>query len=292
MSKRWMAIVMVLAGALLLGSLAAPASAQELQITGPLAGAPAVRSMRIYREGRFQVQPFMGFTLQDEFSRTILFGAQANYHLTDWFGIGVWGGFGGVHIDTGLTDQVVTRGQTTSRNRLSLPNAAKFTDQIATIDWAVAAQALFIPLRGKLSLFQKLFVDADLYLVAGVAAVGLSERADTTIATLCDGPAASDACLDSQTARASRVAIAPTIGVGLSFYFNQLMALTLELRALPFAWNTSGTDEGGRDENGNSGNGGDFPDGLIDAEDRIFHTNAVFNIGVAFYLPTEARISE
>ena len=32
-------------------------SAQEIQLTGPLAGAPAVRKLRLYREGRFEVAP-------------------------------------------------------------------------------------------------------------------------------------------------------------------------------------------------------------------------------------------
>ncbi|MBW2459783.1 MAG: hypothetical protein JRI68_35155, partial [Deltaproteobacteria bacterium] len=33
------------------------ARAQEIQLTGPLAGAPAVRRLRLYREGRFEIAP-------------------------------------------------------------------------------------------------------------------------------------------------------------------------------------------------------------------------------------------
>ena len=46
------------------------ASAQEIQLTGPLAGAPAVRHMRHYREGRFEIAPTASFSLLDEYRRT------------------------------------------------------------------------------------------------------------------------------------------------------------------------------------------------------------------------------
>ncbi|MBM4363170.1 MAG: hypothetical protein FJ104_10850, partial [Deltaproteobacteria bacterium] len=42
------------------------ASAQEIMLTGPLAGAPAVRQLKLYREGRFEVAPAVSFTLLDE----------------------------------------------------------------------------------------------------------------------------------------------------------------------------------------------------------------------------------
>ena len=94
------------------------------------------------------------------------------------------------------------------------------------------------------------------------------------------------ACLDSQTARASRVAIAPTFGVGLVLYFNEFIGMSMEWRALPFSWNTSGTDEAGK------GKGDEFPDGAINSDDRIFHFNHMFNLGFIFYLPTGAEVSE
>lgn len=274
-------------------SAAPSAQAQEVQITGPLAGAPACRECRLYRSGRFQIKPFAGFTLQDEFSRTIMFGAQLQFHLNEWLGIGVWGGFAPIHIDTGLTDQVADKGETQSQNLLSFPSRQGYPDQIGTLNWMAAGQLTFIPLRGKLALFQEVFIDADFYISAGVAFVGVEERADTTyeeVAAVCNLAAGSTsgqpACRDLQGERASRVAIAPTIAVGLSFYASELLAITLEWRAIPFSWNTSGTDEAG------GGPGGDFPDGVIDSEDHLFRLNHMVNIGFAIYLPTEADISE
>src|SRR5262245_57689522 len=80
------------------------AQAQEILLTGPLAGAPAVRKLRLYREHRFEIAPTASFSLLDEYQRTIFFGARINYNITDWLAIGLWGGFGAVKITTGLTD--------------------------------------------------------------------------------------------------------------------------------------------------------------------------------------------
>lgn len=298
MTKRTILSLAVALG-VLFGALPDVASAQEVQITGPLAGQPAVRHMRVYRQGRVQLAPFANFTLQDEFSRTIGFGATIQYHLTDWFGIGAWGFFSPIHIDTALTDQVVQTGQTTDRNALSLPNRQFFSEQIGTIDWAAALQLTFVPLRGKLSLFQKIFLDADFYISLGFGFAGISERADVTSESgLCaTAPGASatpstDLCVATQANRASRVAAAPTFGVGLSIYANEYMALNLEWRAMPFAWNTSGTDEGGRNTSGQLDTSGTFPDHAINSSDRAFHLNHMFIIGWSFYLPSHARISE
>jgi len=277
--------------ACLLG-VAPSASAQEVQITGPLAGAPAVRRLRIYRQGRFEITPQAAFTLTDEYSRTIGLGASATYHLTDWLGIGGWGFYAPIHVDTGLTDQITELGQTSAANRLSLPRADTFPSQIGKINWGAAVQLVFIPLRGKLSLFQKLFIDADFFITGGPAFVGIEERADTA-ADVCqpDGAGVVDiaGCEASQTLRASRVAITGTFSVGLRLHVNQWMAVNLEWRALPFAWNTGGTDEDGQTNfRGNTG----FSDKLIDATDRAFHFNHMFIVGWSFYLPMTARLSE
>src|SRR5215208_4672846 len=88
------------------------AAAQEILLTGPLAGAPAVRKLRLYREGRFEVSPHFTFTLLDEYQRQILFGLRLNYNFTDWLALGVYGAFGGTNekwplrIQTGLTDEI------------------------------------------------------------------------------------------------------------------------------------------------------------------------------------------
>jgi outer membrane beta-barrel protein len=285
MMNRLLILAAIAAG--LVASDPLPTAAQEVQVTGPLAGEPAVRHMRMYRKGRLQLAPTVGFSLQDEFKQTMFFGAQVAYHFVDWLGIGVWAAYAGVHIDTGLTEEIRTKGSTTNSNALSLPQAQNFPSQTGTLNWATAVQVNFIPLRGKLALFQKVFVDTDFYLFGGVAAVGVTEREDITSNVCATAPPAGadagDPCVATQFARASRIAIAPTFGVGLNFYINDWAAILFEWRGIPFKWNTSGFDVAGN---------GSHPDGVLDANDRVFHLNHMVNIGVSFFLPGSVKITE
>ena len=73
------------------------AEAQEIQLTGPLAGAPAVRKLRLHRQGPLRDRSGgFSFTLLDEYQRTILLGARLQYNFTDWLSFGVWGALGSV----------------------------------------------------------------------------------------------------------------------------------------------------------------------------------------------------
>ncbi len=287
---RTLAPIALVAVALLGADLMAPskASAQEVQITGPLAGQPAVRRMRLYRQMRIMLEPEFTFTLQDEYSRTLFAGLHAGFYFTDWLGIGVWGAYAVANLDTNLTDEIVDKGVTDERSRLSFPTRQGFDNQIATMTWAAAAQIEFIPLRGKLAIFEKLFVDTDFFIFVGAGVVGLEERADTSAADMeaCNASGDVFGCrFDLQTQRSSRVAIGPTFGAGINLYFNGLIGLSLSWRGLPFAWNTSGFDNSGDDR-------GDFPDGSVDSDDRFFKLNHMFNVGVTIYLPTDPAITD
>lgn len=301
-SRFILGLVLTAAGLLLDASRV---DAQEVQVTGPLAGAPAVRHMRIYRDGRFQVQPSFGMTINDDYAQTMFAGVQLGYHLTDWLGLTAFLDYGVINRNTGITDQVTTRGQTTNLNRLSLPSPGGFENQIGKLNYLAGVQATFIPLRGKLSLFQALFVDTDFYLFGGVAFAGIEERQDVLKnaagETLCrnqgfnqaaTAATAAQQCIGTQDVMSSRMAIAPTFGVGLSMYFTNYMALTIEYRAFPFRWNTSGTDQGGTNEKREADNSGEFPDGQINEADRIFRFNQMFKLGLAFYLPWQGKITD
>ncbi|MCB9583956.1 MAG: hypothetical protein H6718_01085 [Polyangiaceae bacterium] len=277
------------------------ASAQEILLTGPLAGAPAVRKLRLYREGRIEVAPAISFTLLDEYQRTMLFGARINYNFTDWLALGVWGGFGGLKLNTGLTDRVqdvnaerrtqeqartdAGLGPSVSRRLTATNMGPKFEDQIGTIDWIAAPQITAVPFRGKLALFQNIYLDTDLYFFAGPAFIGVSERkeCDPDAGTPCQG-----SNLDDKTPyeRESRVAIAPTFGLGFTFYVNKWNAIGFEWRGIPFARNTGGFD--------NHGGGPDskFPDQKVNADDRDFKFNQMLTLSYNFYFPQQYRVSE
>lgn len=283
------------AGLLALATLGTPdvARAEEIALTGPLAGAPAVRNLRLYRKGRFELSPNVSFSLLDEYRRQMVFGLRANYGIFDWLSLGVWGGVSssmlGFDINTSLTEEI----QGVNANR-SCPVATDdpnyvdceltavnlggdFRNQVASIDWIAAPQITAVPFRGKLGLFNSIFVDSELYLFAGPAFVGLKERGECEAGT-CTAP--------GSFTRVSRMAIAPTFGLGFTFFLSRWTAIGAEYRGLPFNWNTGGFDVAGR------GPDSRYPDGAIDGSDREFKFNHMLTISFNMYLPLDYQVTE
>ncbi|MEO7034633.1 MAG: hypothetical protein ABI548_12060 [Polyangiaceae bacterium] len=281
--------VSVLAVTLALFAGTERAQAQEIQLTGPLAGAPAVRKLRLHRKGRIEFAPAVSFTLLDEYQRTILLGARLQYNFTDWLSFGAWGALGSViRIPTYLTDQV--QGVNADRRaqpvdaahplsldrRLTAVNMGPdFKKQLGGIDWVVAPQLTVVPFRGKLALFQSIYLDTDLYFFGGPAFVGLTERKDCAVG----------AC-GTSFETATRMAIAPTFGLGFTFYINKWSALGFEYRGLPFAYNSGGFDTAGK------GKDNKFPDNKISSADRQFNFNQLLTVSYNIYLPFQAKVSE
>lgn len=291
-------------GLLALGGLLAvesTAQAQEIQLTGPLAGAPAVRQLRLHRKGRIELAPTVSFTLLDEYSRTIIAGARVQYHLADWLGVGAWGGYGVVHMNTGLTSQIdkVNKDRwdpsrnndprtVVDRNASLLSVGYDFPSQLGQMQWVFAPQVTAIPFRGKLAMFQKLFVDTDVYVFAGPAFVGLKERAEYSPADLGD-PAKTVLGPDGTPNKAypteSRMTIAPTFGLGLEFFLGRWTGFGIEYRALPFAWNPSGFDSRGGPPDSSG------PDFKVDKNDRDYQFNQMVSVSFSFFLPQGMKSS-
>lgn len=278
----------VAAAALATGVLAAPkpALAQEIQITGPLAGAKSVRKLRLYREGRAEIALGGGFTLLDEYKRTIFLSGRLQYNIFDWLGIGVFGGFSpeALSLNTDLTDRIEsTPAPRNSRTAVNLPATVgqpKFEEQTGKLGWIANPQVTFSPFRGKLALFQKLFVDTDLYVHGGVAFVGVKERADC-------GGALPVKCTDQASFKQTdRLAVAPSFGLGLTLYPTNFISINLEWRAFPFSWNRGGFDSRG------TGPDASFPDNQINSEDRTFKFNQMVFVAAGFHLPTAPKVSE
>src|SRR4051794_29464541 len=262
-------LLSALAAAFALFAATERAEAQEILLTGPLAGAPAVRKLRLHRQGRFEIAPSISFTLLDEYQRTILAGLRLNYNITDWLAIGAWGAYGAVHTTTGLSDHIqevsqIRRGlrdgqageanappdMISINNRLTQASIGDpFKDQLGKINYVFAPQITLVPFRGKFAIFQKIFVDTDAYIFGGPAFVGLTERAEcgTETTHTCDQSIDGDGAPTAAYTKGTkdRTALTGTFGLGLSFYMGKFMSLGLEWRALPFAWNTGGFDTRG-----------------------------------------------
>ena len=179
MKRRFVrALLAAIAVAVVLAT-AARRSAQEIQLTGPLAGAPAVRKLRLYRRAASSCRPTVvvhaarrvpahdprrrrgSSTTSPTGSRSASGAATASSAST-----------------TDLTDQIdatAPRNALTANNvnhsrlgRTAWQHAPSFADQTAKMTWVAAPQLTFTPFRGKLAIFQKIFVDTDVYIHGGV----------------------------------------------------------------------------------------------------------------------------
>lgn len=287
----------------------ATAEAQEIQLTGPLAGAPAVRQLRLHRKGRVEIALGSSFTLLDEFQRTILPGLRLSWHPTDWLGFGVWGAYG-ISTTTSLTDELQGKaidnrncesptGDNVSPCKLTAVNLTRpglttssgtstgrlVDDQLGKIQFVAAPQINVVPFRGKLSLFGALTADTDISFFAGAAFVGVQERKPCGQDD--EGKALPNPCSTSFELE-SGIRIAPTFGVGWNFYPRQLefFGFGAEWRAMPFSRNTSGFDNAG------SGNDQAFPDTAVNGKDRQFRFNSMVTVNLLFSFPHRVKVSE
>jgi hypothetical protein len=284
MNRRFVKLLSAIAaaGALLASSAA---KAEEIEVTGPLKGAPAVRNMRLYRQGRFTLAPSISFSLLDQYRRTIFAGGTLSYNITDWLALGVWGAAGAIYSDTDLATQI---DKTSERNPLTAVNVnhsqpttggyAPFTNQTAKIGWIVVPQLMFVPFRGKLAIFNKIFVDTDFFVTAGPYFMGVQERGDCTGPTQCTAP--------KSFALTSRTKILGTASLGLTFYPSNFVSFGVEYRGIPMSWNRGGFDSKGTGPNGN------FPDFNVNSQDETFDFYQMVSIFVGFSLPASPRISE
>ncbi len=276
------------------------AEAQEIQLTGPLAGAPAVRQLRLHRDGRFDIAVHGTFTLLDEFRRGIMPGLRLNYHFFDWLGVGVFGG-PVFSYNTALSDELQEKAinarncdenpQSLACRRSAVSLCREGEDclaesQLGRMLWYVAPQITVVPFRGKFSLFGEAFMDADISIFAGPAIVGMNERADC----------ARGDCPDSFELE-HKVRVGPTFGLGLNFYPLDYLGFGAEFRATPFVWNTSGFDTGcdeGTEDSGAAARctDGSLPDDQVDGEDRTLRFNPMLSVYVSFQLPMEVQVSD
>jgi outer membrane beta-barrel protein len=277
----------------LVGTSTKEAAAQEIQVTGPLKGAPAVRHLRLYREGRVEIAPTFTATILDEYRRTLAFGGRLNYGITDWLAIGVWGAYGAVGMETGLTEKIDTTAQrdqaSPSMNLMNVsgaPGAGAFKDQVASIQYFALPQITAVPFRGKFALFQSVFADVDAYIFAGFGAVGTKERKDCASFQECATRDRVEAQMDT------KLKLAPTWGLGFNFYMSRMIALGFEWRMVPFAWNRAGFDSRGLDKNGNESKSGEFPDGKIDDKDSTYRFNQMITISLGFSFPTQPKVTD
>ncbi|MCA9527782.1 MAG: outer membrane beta-barrel domain-containing protein [Myxococcales bacterium] len=206
-----------------LAALLVPVLAQAANIQGPrrtalerLEEGDAIRRRLILRGGRFELAPAVGFTLNDPFTRNLLYGAQITYHVSDSFGIGVTG-FGAYGFNSDLADRIESE-----RPERAKQGTFGTVTAMGTLDFQ------FTPIIGKFALFGRQVFNYDLHVLAGI---GVTQVGGAT--ELEDLP------------------ITPVAGVGLRAFVTNGFAINLEVRDYLYSASTNSVpnaDSGGKAE--------------------------------------------
>ncbi len=217
--------------------------AAQAQRKSPLADAPAIRKRYELRQTRFEIGAGGAATINQDFYHTFFVGVKAGFHFNDWLALSVFGDFAVANSATGfqgsLTDSLGQPGDPPPPAARE-PSAAQAQAAMQKITNVLGAQVELAPFTGKYSLFGKLFASYDFYLLVGGAAITVKPTDDTGLPACADGMnIAIYAC------KVSGLKPGATLGVGFHSYFNNFIALNVELRDVLVKLNPSGRDVDG-----------------------------------------------
>jgi outer membrane beta-barrel protein len=244
--------------------------AAHAQRRSPLEDAPAIRKRVELRESRFELGVGFGSTVGQDYYHTLLLDLRLAFHLNDWLSLAAFGGLGAANLSTGFQDRLVDTLPTANPTVAREPTQAIAKGSMEKIDGVVGAQLEFTPFTGKYSLFGKIFAHYDFYLFGGVGALDVKPT-DSAIAS-CTSTSTAAFCGESGLKPAAN------FGLGLHSFFNDWLALNIELRDLLSRLNPSG-----RDVNG---------DGVANSNDETWTSTYMVTANIMFFLPDRAAISQ
>ncbi len=118
----------------------------------------AVQRRFIIKKRRFELQPFWGFTLNDQFVAHPGPGLAINYYITEALAVGVNGQYyGAFNGDSAFNAQV--------------RRAARVGIPLTEYAWAAAGNFTYVPASGKFAGFGNFIFHYDAYVVGGVGAI-------------------------------------------------------------------------------------------------------------------------
>jgi outer membrane beta-barrel protein len=249
-------------------------SVAHAQRRSPLADAPAIRKRVELRETRFELGAGVASTINQTFYHGLMANVRLGFHITDWLAISGMGAFNVSTFSTGFHDRLLDALPTTAAPR-PMPDFRAPSDSTANSGLnkqsvIAAAQLELTPFTGKYAIFGALFAHYDFYVFAGGAGVNLAAV---------NGGAS--ACTDTPNPNAVCVATGfkpgGTFGGGFHSFFNNFLALNLELRDILIKDNPAG-----RDVNGDTN---------VDNGDLTWTSHLMVSLGLTVYFPTTADIS-
>lgn len=284
--------------ALLVGCLVGiPAVSQAApERKSPLADAPAIRKRLELRSTRFEMGVGAMQTLNQDFYNAMLVDVKMGFHITDYlaisgsFGFNVTPGWrtsfnsklnstlaSSCHADNGIGACDGKNGNPTPENDKT-PTQGQASAAQNRIQWIALAQIEFAPVTGKFSLFSKIFMNYDFYLIGGAAFVnlmkkgnveGLSTHEDANGKTVYDPPGYLKAVTGMR--------IGPNFGVGMHAFANNFFALNLELRDLMYKNNAAGRAITSAKD--------------VESNDQVWTHNWLVGLNFMFFLPADVKSS-
>lgn len=160
----------------------------------------AVQQIYALREGRFEINPYYGQTMNDQFVSHPAFGLAVNYYLTNVIGVGINGNL---------------YGNSTSDFNFETSRAARVGQPITEYQWNANANFTYVPAYGKFAGFSDFIFHYDFYVVGGVGAI--STRPIAVVDP------------DNRTFE-FEPKVSFNVGGGLRIFFNRWFAVMAEVR--------------------------------------------------------------
>ncbi|MBI4508212.1 MAG: outer membrane beta-barrel domain-containing protein [Deltaproteobacteria bacterium] len=252
-----------------------------------LEGQPAVRHKMELREKRFELAPTFDMSVAADNKDTYSGGLKLEYHLTDSLSIGAQAFFG-TSRDSALGSEIKSALGEPGQEDGIAPSRKQYEDHVNRTPLHGGAYVALTPWFGKLSVFQKTFVNFDVYIKGGMGVVktesafgtsnGCSRVKDRTIEYK-DGTS-KDVFDDPRNDCPNNAGtnIGALAAVGIHAFINKWVAVDLSMSSYWFNDNPSGLDFNA--------------DGWVDGKDKRFLNHLFFGAGCSFFLPPKIRISE
>jgi outer membrane beta-barrel protein len=118
----------------------------------------AVQQRFIIKRGRFELNPYWSFTMNDQFVSHPAPGLSINYYLTEVLAIGLNGNYyRPFNVDSAFNAQV--------------RRSARVAVPLTEYDWSAALQFMYVPADGKFAGFGDFIFHYDAFVVGGVGAI-------------------------------------------------------------------------------------------------------------------------
>lgn len=241
------------AGGDLAADLAASDANQAAIKTGPVKKTPlswqdilVVVRKPFLKQGRTELLPLVGASMNDNMVRHYTIGGQLSYYLTDVLAVGVEGHYY----------------QPTFREPFDLvARQARRLPTINTYKWSAALNFNYVPVYGKFALFDKKLVTWEVQFTAGIGA-GQSEVEER----------------DKKFPGFTNLLIQPNVGASMRFFLTKWLTVNVGIRDYIFLDKFEPTD---RSPTMNA-----TADEAADNADTALINNVMFQVGVSFWLPT------